>query len=83
MLLCKFSSGHVKSSFDNIAKNFPVKTQVFFVKVQKKTKKPIAQEFFQWRFSCVHLDYCFDTPDYFFAKIRKNSIKVLKKMSLI
>ena len=46
MLLCKFSSGHVESSFDNIAKNFPVKTQVFFVKVQKKTKNQLLKSFF-------------------------------------
>ena len=45
MLLCKFSSGHVESSFDNIAKNFPVKTQVFWSK-SKKNEKPIAQDYF-------------------------------------
>ena len=45
MLLRKCFSGHVKSSFDNPAKNFPVKIQVFLVKVQKN-EKPIVQEYF-------------------------------------
>ena len=34
-LLCKCSSGHVKSRFDNPAKIFPLKLQVFLVEVQK------------------------------------------------
>ena len=70
MLLRKCFSGHVKSSFDNPAKNFPVKIQVFLVKVQKKTENQLFTSIF-WSFFSVHLDYCFDTPEYFFAKIRK------------
>ena len=45
MLLRKCFSGHVKSSFDNRTKNFPVKIQVFLVKVQKR-RKTIVQEYF-------------------------------------
>ena len=83
MLLCKFSSGHVESIFDNIAKNFPVKTQVFLSK-SRKDEKPFVQQWFFRRFSSVHLDCCFDKSDYFFLpKSEKNSLKVLKKMSLV
>ena len=53
-LLCKCSSGHVESSFDNIATNFPVKTQVFR-QSPKKTKETNAREYFFRRFSSVHL----------------------------
>ena len=38
MLLCKCSSGHVEKGFENPAKNFPVKIQVFLFKVQKRRK---------------------------------------------
>ena len=69
MLLLKCFSGHVKSSFDNPTKNFPVKIEVFLVKVQKRRKTNCSRVFFR-SFYSVHLDYCFDTPDYFFAKIR-------------
>ena len=69
MLLRKCFSGHVKSSFDNRTKNFPVKIQVFLVKVQKRRKTNCSRVFFR-SFYSVHLDYCFDTPEYFFAKIR-------------
>ena len=70
MLLRKCFSGHVKSSFDNPAKNFPVKIQVFLVKLQKRRKTNCSRVFFRSLYS-LHLDYCFDTPDHFFAKIRK------------
>ena len=53
-LLCKCSSGNVESSFDNIATNFPVKTQVFR-QSPKKTKKPNAREYFFRSFSSVQL----------------------------
>ena len=69
MLLRKCFSGHIKSSFDNPTKNFPVKIQVFLVKVQKRRKTNCSRVFFR-SFYYVHLDYRFDTPDYFFAKIR-------------
>ena len=82
MLLYKCFFGHVKCSFDNLAKNLPVKRQVFLVKVQKRRKTNCSRVFF-WSFFSVHLDYCFDTPDYFFAKIRKNSLEVLKKMIIV
>ena len=38
----------------------------FFLSKTKKDEKPIVQQFF-WRYSSVHLDYCFNTPDYFFC----------------
>ena len=79
MLLCKFSSGHVESSFDNIAKNFPVKTQVFFFSKSKKRRKTNCSSVFFWRFSCVHLDYCFDTPDWFFCQNQKKLTQSPKK----
>ena len=78
MLLCKFSSGHVESSFDNIAKNFPVKTQVLLSKSKKRRKTNCSRVFF-WPFSCVHLDYCFDTPDYFFCQNQKKLTESPKK----
>ena len=83
MLLCKCSSAHVESSSGNPAKIFPVKIQLFLVEVQKRRKFIFSREFF-WRFSLCTLDYCFDTPDnYFFGKIRKNSIKVSKEMMIV
>ena len=54
----------------------------FFLSKSKKDEKPIVQQFF-WHYSCVHSDYCFNTPDYFFAKIRKNSFKVPKEMIIV
>ena len=38
MLLCKCSSGHVKSSFDNIAKFFLQKYRFFLSKSEKNEK---------------------------------------------
>ena len=75
-------SGHVERSFDNLDKNLPVKIQVFLVKVQKRRKTNFFKSLFR-HFSTVQLSYCFDKPDFFFAKIRKNSIKVLKKMLIL
>ena len=46
MLLCKCSSGHVESSFDNPAENFPVKTQVFLFKFQKRQKNQFFKSIF-------------------------------------
>ena len=51
-LLCKCSSGHVKSSFDNIAKIFPAKKQVFLVKVRKKRKTICSKVSFLTFFLC-------------------------------
>ena len=62
MLLRKCSSRHVESSFDNPAKNFPVKTQVFLFN-SKKDDEAFVQESFLWILSSVYLDYCFDTPE--------------------
>ena len=78
MLLCKFSSRHVESTFDNIAKNFAVKTQVLLSKSKKRRKTNCSRVFF-WRLSCVHLDYCFDTPDYFFCQNQKKLTESPKK----
>ena len=78
MLLRKCFSGHVKSSFDNPTENFPVKIQVFLVKFQKRRKTNCSGVFFRSLHS-QHLDYCFDTPDYFFAKIRKKLIQSPKR----
>ena len=52
-LLCKFSSGHVESSFDNIAKNFPVKTQVFLSKSKKRRKTNCSRVFYLTFFLCT------------------------------
>ena len=62
MLLRKCSSRHVESSFDNPAKKFPEKTQVFLFN-SKKDDEAFVQESFLWILSSVYLDYCFDTPD--------------------
>ena len=70
ILHCKCSSGHVESSCDNPAKNFPVKMQFFLVKFRKRRKTNFSRVFF-WRFSSVHLDHCFDTPDYLFSQNQK------------
>ena len=70
VLLRECFCGHVKSSFDNPAKNFPVKIEVFLVKVQKRRKTNCSRVSFRSLYS-LHLDYYFNTPDYFFAKIRK------------
>ena len=70
MLRRKCSSGNVENSFDNPAKNFPVKMQFFLVKFQKRRKTNFSRVFF-WRFSLCTLDYCFDTPDNFFCQNQK------------
>ena len=53
MLLCKCSSGHVESGFDNPAENFPVKTQVFLFKVQKRRWSNCSRVFFVTSFHCM------------------------------
>ena len=54
MLLCNCSSGYVKSSFDNPARNFPVKIQVSLVKIQKKDRKTnFSRPFFVTSFLCI------------------------------
>ena len=78
MLLFKGSFGHVESSFDNPAKNFPVKLRVFLVKVQEKRKTNFSWVFFDV-FPSVHFDYCFDTPEHIFTKIRENSTQNPKR----
>ena len=50
----KCSSGNVESSFDNPAKNFPVKIQFFLVKFQKKTKNQFFKSIFSTFFPSVH-----------------------------
>ena len=79
VLLRECFSGHVKSSFDNPAKNFPVKVEVFLVKVQKRRKTNCSRVSFRSLYS-LHLDYCFDTPDYFFPKIRKKLTQSPKRV---
>ena len=54
MLLFKGSFGHVESSIDNPAKNFPVQLQVFLVNVQEKRKTNISRVFYDVS-TTVHL----------------------------
>ena len=82
MLLFKGSSGHVESSFDKTAKNFPVKLQVFLVKVQEKRKTNFSRVFFDV-FRSVHLITVSTHLTIFFGKIRKNSLKVPKEMMIV
>ena len=82
MLLFKCSSGHVESSFDKIAKNFPAKLQVFLVKVQEKRKTNFSRVFFEV-FRSVHLITVSTHLIIFFDKIRKNSVKVPKEMMIV
>ena len=44
-LLCKCFSGHVKSRFDNAAKNFPLKIQVFLVESKNDNKSSVQDLF--------------------------------------
>ena len=79
MLLCNCSIGHVKSIYDNPAKNFPAKTQVFLVKIQKKHEKPIVQQIF-WRFFLCTLRLLFQhTWLVFFLKSKKTHSKSQKR----
>ena len=77
-LLCKCSSGHVESSFDNIATNFPVKTQVFR-QSPKKTKKTNAREYFFSTFFVCTLRLMFRHTWLLFAEIRKKLTQSPKK----
>ena len=82
LLLCKCSTGHVESIFDNTAKNFHAKTQVFLVKIQKRRKTNCSTVFLTL-FLCT-LRLLFQHPWlFFFAKIRKNSFKVIKEMIIV
>ena len=60
-----FSLGHVSYSFQKRAVNFPLKGQVYLLKVQKKTKKNSFSKPFLHNFPSVQVDYCLDTPGVF------------------
>ena len=71
MLLFKGTFGHVESSLDNPAENFPVQLRFFSGQRPRKTKNQYFKSFF-WRFHLCTLGFCFDTPEHFFTKIREN-----------
>ena len=52
-LICKCSTGHAESIFDKPAKNFPAKTQVFLVKIQKRRKTNCSTVIFEVFFLCT------------------------------
>ena len=79
MLLFKGSFVHVESSFDNPAKKLSGKTTGFSGQSPRKTKNQFFMSIF-WRFSLCTLDYCFDTPEHFFIKIRENFPQIPKKV---
>ena len=70
MLLRKCFSGHVKSSFDNPTKNFPVKKQVFLVKFHKKMKNQMFKSIFSKSLLSTLRLLFRHTWIFFFAKIR-------------
>ena len=78
MLLFKGSSGHVETSFDKTAKNFPVKLQVFLVKVQEKQKTNFSRVFFDV-FHSVHLITVSTRLNIFLPKSEKTSLKNPKR----
>ena len=82
MLLFKGSFVHVESSFDNPAKNFPVKLQVFLVKVQEKRKTNFSWVFFDV-FPSVHLITVSTRLNFFLPKSEKTSLKIPKKMMIV
>ena len=77
MLLFKGSFVHVESSFDNPAKNFPVKLQVFLVNVQEKRKTNFSWVFFDV-FPSVHLITVSTRLNIFLLKSEKTSLKFPK-----
>ena len=78
MLLFKGSSGHVETSFDKTAKNFPVKLQVFLVKVQEKRKTNFSRVFLT--FFALYTWLLFrHTWLFFFDKIRKKLTRSPKR----
>ena len=81
-LLLRGSSGHVESSFDNPAKNFPVKLQVFLVKVQEKRKTNFSKVFFDV-FPSVHLITVSTHLTIFLPKSDKTPLKIPKEMMLV
>ena len=83
MLLRKCFSGHVKSSFDNPTKNFPVKIQVFLVKVQKRGKTNCSRVFFSKFLLCTLRLLFRHTWLFFLPKSEINSLKVPKEMIIV
>ena len=78
MLLYKCFFGHVKCSFDNLAKNLPVKRQVFLVKVQKRRKTNCSRVFFLNFFLCT-LRLLFRHTWLFFCQNQKEFTRSPKK----
>ena len=82
MLLFKGSSGHVESSFDKTAKNFPIQLQVFLVNVQEKQKTNFSWVFFDV-FHSVHLITVSTRLNIFLPKSEKTSLKTPKDMMTV
>ena len=82
MLLFKGSFGHVESSFDKPAKNFPVQLQVFLVNVREKRKTNISRVFFDV-FTSVHLVSVSTRLNIFLPKSEKTSFKIPKEMMIV
>ena len=82
MLLFKGSSGHVESSLDNPAKNFPIQLQVFLVNVQERRKTNNSRVFFDILTS-VHLFSVSTRLNIFLTKSEKTSLKTPKEMMIL
>ena len=82
MLLFKGSLGHVESSLDNPAKNFPVQLQVFLVNVQEKRKTNISRVFFDV-FTSAHLASVSTRLNIFLPKSEKTSLKIPNEMMIV
>ena len=82
MLLSKGSFGHVESSFDNPAKNFPIQLRVFLVDVLEKRKTNNSRVFFDV-FTSVHLISVSTRLNIFLPKSEKTSLKIPKEMMIV
>ena len=71
-LLRKCISRHVKSSFENPAKNFPVKVQVFLAQSPKKTKNQFLKSIFS-KFVLSTLRLLFRHTWLFFSQNQKKT----------
>ena len=81
MLICMCSTGQVESFLTTLPK-ISCKNTGFSCRNPKKTKNKLFNKVF-WHFSPVHLDYCFNTPDYFFCQNPKKLIESPKEMIIV
>ena len=82
MLLFKGTFGHVESSLDKPAENFPVQLRFFSGQRPRKTKNKYFKSFFDV-FISVHLVSVSTRLNIFLPKSEKTSLKIPKEMMIV